>query len=88
MPSELDSARGTFGHIRLYTRSEMEVAMSKHGFSLERSLTESNNSAYRGSFAKSFHRRIYRLYERAEAKIRFLRRMGDTWYLAFRKCVS
>jgi hypothetical protein len=62
--------------------------MSRLGFSLERSVIESNNSGYRGTSPGSWRRRIYRLYERAEAKIRFLRRMGDTWYLAFRKRAS
>jgi hypothetical protein len=88
VPNELDSAKGIFGHIRLYTTSEMEAAMSKLGFFLERSLTESNAAGYRGSSAKSFRSRIYRLYERAEAKIGFLRRMGDTWYMAFRKAIA
>jgi SAM-dependent methyltransferase len=88
MPDELDSAKGIFGHIRLYTPSEMEAGMSKLGFSLERSLTESNTAAYRGSYEKPFRRRLYRLYERLEARIGFLRRMGDTWYMAFRKRAS
>jgi SAM-dependent methyltransferase len=88
VPNELDSAKGIFGHIRLYTTSEMEAAMSKLGFFLERSLTESNAAGYRGSSAKSFRSRIYRLYERAETKIGFLRRMGDTWYMAFRKAIA
>ena len=88
MPDEMDSAKGIFGHIRLYTPSEMEAAMSKLGFSLDRSLTESDTAAYRGSYEKPFRRRIYRLYERLEAKIGFLRSMGDTWYMAFRKRAS
>jgi SAM-dependent methyltransferase len=88
MPNEANSADGVLGHIRLYTPSEMESAMSRLGFSLERSVIESNNSGYRGTSPGSWRRRIYRLYERAEAKIRFLRRMGDTWYLAFRKRAS
>ena len=35
MPDKLPSAGDTFGHIRLYTRSEMAAAMAKLGFSLE-----------------------------------------------------
>lgn len=85
MPDELDSAKGIFGHIRLYTPSEMESAMSKLGFSPERSVTESNVSGYRGTSPASWRRRIYRLYERAEERMEFLRRLGDTWYMAFRK---
>ncbi len=88
MPNELDSAKDTFGHIRLYTCSEMEAAMSKLGFSLERSVTESNNSGYRGTSPKSWRRRIYRVYERLEERLAILRRMGDTWYMAFRKRAS
>lgn len=88
MPDEMESAKGIFGHIRLYTRSEIEAAMSKLAFSLECSLTESNVAAYRGSFVKPFRRRFYRLYERVEAHFAFLRRMGDTWYMAFRKRAS
>ncbi len=48
MPDKLFAAGDTFGHIRLYTPSEMEAAMSKLGFSLECSRAESNNSAYQG----------------------------------------
>jgi hypothetical protein len=88
MPNELDSAKDTFGHIRLYTRSEMEAAMSKLGFSLERSVIESNNSGYRGTSPTSWRRRIYRIYERLEERLTILRRMGDTWYMAFRKRAS
>jgi len=88
MPNRLDSAKDTFGHIRLYTRSEMEAAMSKLGFSLERSVIESNNSGYRGTSPKSWRRRIYRIYERLEERLAILRRMGDTWYMAFRKRAS
>jgi SAM-dependent methyltransferase len=84
MPDELDSAKGVFGHIRLYTPSEIEGAMSKLGFTLECSGAESNNSAYRGDHT-SWRRRIYRLYERIEAILPLLRRMSDTWYMAFRK---
>ena len=85
MPDEMESAKGIFGHIRLYTRSEMESAMSRLGFSLENSLIESNVSAYRGTFPGNWRRRIYRLYEYLEETLPILRRMGDTWYLAFRK---
>jgi SAM-dependent methyltransferase len=88
MPNELDSAKGIFGHIRLYTPSEMEAAMSKLGFSLERSVLESNNSGYRGGSPGSLLRRIYRIYERLEERLAILRRMGDTWYMAFRKSVA
>jgi SAM-dependent methyltransferase len=88
MPNEANSADGVFGHIRLYTPSEMESAMSQLGFSLERSVIESNNSGYRGTSPGSWRRRIYRLYERLEERLAILRRMGDTWYLAFRKRAS
>jgi SAM-dependent methyltransferase len=88
MPNEVDFAAGTFGHIRLYTPSEMESAMSKLGFSLERCVLESNNSGYRGASAESWRRRIYRLYERAEERMGILRGLGDTWYMAFRKGAS
>ena len=84
MPDKQPSAGDTFGHIRLYTRSEMAVAMAKLGFSLERSRVESNNSGYRGPH-KSWRRRLYRGYERVERLLPFLRSMGDTWYMAFRK---
>jgi hypothetical protein len=84
MPEKLFAAGDTFGHIRLYTPSEMESAMSKLGFSLECSRAESNNSAYRGAH-KSWRRRLYRLYEHVEGILPVLRRMSDTWYMAFRK---
>ena len=85
MPDELSYAKGNFGHIRLYTLSEMQSAMEKLGFSLERSVIESNNAGYRGTSSRSWARRIYRMYERAEQNLGILRRMGDTWYMAFRK---
>jgi hypothetical protein len=88
MPNETDSANGVFGHIRLYTPSEMEAALSQLGFSLERSVIESNISGYRGTSGRYWRRRIYRLYERLEERLAILRRMGDTWYLAFRKRAS
>ena len=87
MPDKLPSAGDTFGHIRLYTRSEMAVAMAKFGFSLECSKVESNNSGYRGAH-KSWRRRVYRVYESVEGLLPFLRSMGDTWYMAFRKSAS
>ncbi len=59
--------------------------MSERGFSLERFVLESNNSAYRGKSAKSFLRRVYRLYEKIEQRFDFLRGFGDTWYMVFRK---
>lgn len=85
MPDENPYAKEIFGHIRLYTPSEMESAMSKFGFCLLRSTIESNNSGYRGASPRSFRRRIYRLYERAEERMGLLRSLGDTWYMVFRK---
>jgi SAM-dependent methyltransferase len=85
MPDEVAFAKGIFGHIRLYTPTEMSRAMSRLGFGLERSVTESNASGYRGNSEKSWRRRLYRWYERAEAHVAPLRRLGDTWYMAFRK---
>lgn len=84
MPDHTESADGLFGHIRLYTPSETELAMSRLGFSLERCIIESNNSGYRGQ-PRSWRRRMYRLYERLEEILPFLSPMGDTWYMAFRK---
>ena len=86
MPDEL-YGKGVFGHIRLYTTAEMESAVCKLGFLVERSITESNNSGYRGT-PGSFRRRLYRLYERLEGMLPMLRGLGDTWYLAFRKNAS
>jgi len=80
-----ESANGVFGHIRLYTPSEMESAMSRLGFSLARCVLESNNSGYRGTSPKSWRRRIHRLYERLEERFAILRRVGDSWCMAFRK---
>ena len=85
MPNEMYRAKGTFGHIRLYTPLEVESAFSKLGFSLLRSVMESNNSGYRGASAKSWRRRIYRMYEGVEGRVGILRSLGDTWYMAFRK---
>jgi hypothetical protein len=85
MPNELATAKGIFGHIRLYTPSEIESAMSKLGFALEQCILESNNSGYRGTSPRSFRRRIYRMYERVEGRFKILRSLGDTWYMVFRK---
>ncbi len=85
MPNEIDSARGVFGHIRLYTPSEMKSALGELGFTLECSRIETNISGYRGTSPKSWRRRMYQLYERLEERLEILRAMGDTWYMAFRK---
>jgi SAM-dependent methyltransferase len=85
MPDELETAKGMYGHIRLYTRSEMESAMSKHGFTAERCVIESNNSGFRGTSQNSWKRRIRRLYEYAESGMGFLQGLGDTWHIAFRR---
>lgn len=85
MPDEIDYAKGTFGHIRLYTSAEIQSTMEKAGFTLERLVIESNNSAYRGASQRSWQRRLYRIYERVEQRMGVLRSMGDTWYMAFRK---
>jgi hypothetical protein len=75
----------TFGHIRLYTRLEVEQHFRKFGFSLERCVLESANSENRGRGPRSLHRRLYRFYERVESKFNFLRKIGVTWYMVFRK---
>jgi SAM-dependent methyltransferase len=85
MPDEIAYAKGTFGHIRLYTVAEVSSAMSKRGFSLERSVVESNNSGYRGTSDRSWRRRTQSIYERLERRIPALRTVGDSWYIAFRK---
>jgi len=85
MPDHMAVAKGTFGHIRLYTPDEMKLLMSRRGFSLEVSVLESNNSTYRGKSSKSLRRRLYRFYERVEQRFDFLRGFGDTWYMVFRK---
>jgi SAM-dependent methyltransferase len=85
MPNGSDSARGLFGHIRLYTPEEMKSALGGLGFTLECSRIETNISGYRGTSAKSSRRRLYRLLERLEERVELLRTMGDTWYMAFRK---
>jgi len=46
MPDHMAVAKGTFGHIRLYTPDEMKLLMSRREFSLEVSVLESNNSTY------------------------------------------
>jgi SAM-dependent methyltransferase len=88
LPDEMPAAKGIFGHIRLYTPAEMSLMMSQRGFSLERSVLESNNSVFRGKSAKSLRRRLYSLYERVEQRLQFLRPLGDTWYMIFRKNAS
>lgn len=85
MPDEVPCGSGIFGHIRLYTPSEMQGAMGRLGFRLERLVIESNNSEYRGPSAGSWRRLIYRIYERVEASLTILRPLGDTWYMVFRK---
>jgi len=85
MPDEAECAKGVFGHIRLYTQSEMKSAMSKRGFTLEQSVIESNNSGYRGNSPRSWRRRTYRMYERVERGLPLLRVMGDSWHMAFRR---
>jgi len=85
MPDEIEYAKGTWGHIRLYTMAEVSSAMSKRGFSVERTVVESNNSGYRGTSELSWRRCAYRIYERLEKSLAVLRPMGDTWYMAFRK---
>ena len=85
MPDKIESAGDVFGHIRLYTPSEMRSALVKLGFTLERIEVETNISGYRGRSPRSWRRRVYRLYEGLETRLELLRGMGDTWYMAFRK---
>ena len=85
MPSEMGYAKGTFGHIRLYTVEEIKAAFSNWGLSLERKVIESNNSGYRGKSGKGWQHRAYRWYESLERNLPGLRSLGDTWYLGFRK---
>ena len=85
MPDELPCGSGIFGHIRIYTPSEMQEAMTRRGFALERLVIESNNSEYRGTSARSWRRLLYRIYEHFEANVAILRPLGDTWYMVFRK---
>jgi SAM-dependent methyltransferase len=85
IPNRSAYAKGTFGHIRVYTPAEMQSIMAQYGFSMEEIVLESNNSAYRGPRPRSLRRRLYRLYERVEAYVNFLRPMADTWYMVFRK---
>ena len=63
MPDKIESAGDVFGHIRLYTPSEMRSALVKLGFTLERIEVETNISGYRGRSPRSWRRRVYRLYE-------------------------
>jgi SAM-dependent methyltransferase len=88
MPNEVATAKGTFGHIRLYTPWEIKSAMSKLSFALERCILESNNSGYRGTSPRSFLRGLYRMYERAEGRLGILQPLGDTWYMVFRKTTA
>jgi SAM-dependent methyltransferase len=88
LPNHVAVAKGTFGHIRLYTPAEVNHLMTERGFSLVRSVLESNNSGYRGKSSKSLRRTLYRLYERAERQLNFLHSLGDTWYMVFRKDMS
>jgi SAM-dependent methyltransferase len=85
IPNRSAYAKGTFGHIRVYTPAEMQSIMRQYGFSVEEMVLESNNSTYRGSRPHSLRRRLYRLYERLEAHVKLLRPMADTWYMVFRK---
>jgi SAM-dependent methyltransferase len=85
LPEQVVFAKGTFGHIRLYTPAEMSHLMCERGFSLVRCFLESNNSGYRGRSSKSLRRVLYRLYERMEQRLDFLRSLGDSWYMVFRK---
>jgi 2-polyprenyl-3-methyl-5-hydroxy-6-metoxy-1,4-benzoquinol methylase len=85
LPNTVPTAKGIFPHIRLYTPSEMAQLMHSRGFTLVRSVLESNNSGYRGTGKRSLRKYLYRLYERAEGRLPFMRRFGDTWYMVFRK---
>jgi SAM-dependent methyltransferase len=87
LPNHNPLAKGVFGHIRLYTPDEIGSMMGQHSFSVECSILESNNSVYRGASSKSLRRRLYALYERVEQRLEFLRSLGDTWYMVFRKNV-
>jgi hypothetical protein len=84
MPDEIESAKGVFGHIRLYTPTEMKAALQKLGFRLECSHMETNISGYRGK-PRGWRRRMYQIYEGVEERVGLLRGLGDTWYLGFRK---
>jgi 2-polyprenyl-3-methyl-5-hydroxy-6-metoxy-1,4-benzoquinol methylase len=86
MPNEV--AKGIFGHIRLYTPSEMQSAMAKRGFALERCEMESNNSGYRGNSDRPWVRRVHRMYEYLEGKLGILSSLADTWHMAFRKTAA
>jgi 2-polyprenyl-3-methyl-5-hydroxy-6-metoxy-1,4-benzoquinol methylase len=86
MPNEI--GKGIFGHIRLYTPAEIQSAMAKRGFTLERCEMESNNSGYRGNSDRSWIRRAHRAYEYLETKLDILGSLGDTWHMAFRKTAA
>ena len=85
MPDEMSYAAGTYGHIRLYTTAEISRAMERLGFEKLRCEIESCNAGYRGASERSLLRRSYRLYERLERLLPPLKRLGDTWYVAFAK---
>jgi 2-polyprenyl-3-methyl-5-hydroxy-6-metoxy-1,4-benzoquinol methylase len=86
MPNEI--GKGIFGHIRLYTPAEIQSAMAKRGFTLERCEMESNNSGYRGNSDHYWVRRLHRIYEYLEGKLGILDSLGDTWHMAFRKTAA
>ena len=86
MPNEI--GKGIFGHIRLYTPAEIQSAMAKRGFTLERCEMESNNSGYRGNSERSWVRRVHLMYEYLEGKLGMLSGLGDTWHMAFRKIAA
>jgi SAM-dependent methyltransferase len=85
LPDEMPTAKGIFGHIRLYTPTEVQAHLAKFGFTQQRLVLESNNSGNRGNGSGGLHRKLYRWYERLEEKVSVLRRFGDTWYMVFRK---
>ncbi len=85
LPESMSVAKDVFGHIRLYTPAEVQSYFKKFDLSQERCVLESNNSGNRGSGSGGAHRKFYRLYERVEEKVGALRRLGDTWYMVFRK---
>ena len=86
MPNEI--GKGIFGHIRLYTPAEIQSAMSKRGFTLERCEMESNNSGYRGNSDRSWVRRVHRMYKYLESELGVVDSLGDTWHMAFRKTAA
>jgi hypothetical protein len=83
MPDEKDYARGTFGHIRLYTIDEFASQMrERHNFSIHGNALESNNSGYHGRGAK---RLLYRIYESLEFLLPSSTGLADTWYIVMQK---